>query len=239
MSSVCLDILQIISHARHGKKSPVYIIGHDIGSLVAWNLADYLKDLVAGLVIINGASSPQFFWRLINTPEQILHSWYMFPFVVPYFPEIVLPRLGKTTYNVINRLYQNADIHTLQKKLDDKNTVELVKHYRAMLQHNLMSLKRDLDLSRVDFPVLSISGKSDPFIMPSSLTELESLTKRPIVRIIEGGHWLQEDKADHVNRVLEIFFNDENENKKSTTKKTRQRRPVKHRRLSPLTEARL
>ncbi len=84
--SQLLDQLQILQAVDPQKGRPVFLIGHDIGGLHAWNLAYYLKKRCAGLVVINSLSYSQMASRLRDL-GQVKKLSYSFAFAAPILGE--------------------------------------------------------------------------------------------------------------------------------------------------------
>jgi pimeloyl-ACP methyl ester carboxylesterase len=78
--------------------------------------------------------------------------------------------------------------------------------YRAFFR----SVPQQLEVGtpRLECPVLSLWGETDPFLVPPTYDELEGVARRLTIRIIAGGHWLHREKPDEVNRVLDKFFSE-------------------------------
>ncbi|MFE3291389.1 alpha/beta fold hydrolase [Rhodococcus sp. NPDC059234] len=80
------DVVELIEQADLG---PVHLVGHDWGAAVAWNLAAERPDLVRTLSALS-VPHPAAFARAVLTSSQIVKSWYMFAFQVPWLPERLL-----------------------------------------------------------------------------------------------------------------------------------------------------
>ena len=71
--------------------SPVHLVGHDWGSVVAWRVAAERPELVRTLTAVS-VPHPGAFLRSELTPRQALLSWYLLAFQVPRLPERLLSR---------------------------------------------------------------------------------------------------------------------------------------------------
>src|SRR5690606_25254750 len=70
--------------------SPVVLVGHDWGGLIAWRVAALHPELVRGLVILNAPHPTAFRTELLRNPLQLAKSYYTFLFQLPAIPERVL-----------------------------------------------------------------------------------------------------------------------------------------------------
>ncbi len=69
----------------------VYLVGHDWGGTLAYCLASEHPELVSRLVVMN-AGHPELFRLALRHLEQIVKSWYMFLFQLPWLPEWLVRR---------------------------------------------------------------------------------------------------------------------------------------------------
>ncbi|MCP2342783.1 alpha/beta fold hydrolase [Actinomadura rupiterrae] len=93
MSELTADVLALIKAAGLGGRK-VHVVGHDWGAAVAWALAASRPDAVATVTALS-VPHPAAFMRAMVTSRQLLMSWYMFAFQIPWLPEAVLRRLGR------------------------------------------------------------------------------------------------------------------------------------------------
>ena len=63
----------------------------DWGGIVAWGVASNYPELVSKLIILN-APHPNAWLRTerLSAPGELLKSWYVLPFLVPYLSEATL-----------------------------------------------------------------------------------------------------------------------------------------------------
>lgn len=80
------DVVALIEQAGLG---PVHLVGHDWGAAVAWGVAAQRPDRVRTLTALS-VPHPAAFVRALLTSSQIVKSWYMFAFQVPWLPERLL-----------------------------------------------------------------------------------------------------------------------------------------------------
>lgn len=72
---------------------PVHLVGHDWGSAVAWAVAGNHPDDVLSLTAVSVAH-PGAFMKSMLSSSQILKSYYMLLFQLPFLPERILSRPG-------------------------------------------------------------------------------------------------------------------------------------------------
>ncbi|HVK29019.1 MAG TPA: alpha/beta fold hydrolase, partial [Nocardioides sp.] len=67
----------------------VHLVGHDWGAIPSWLLAIHHPDRVASLTAVSVPHPAAFLTAMLRSP-QVLHSWYMLAFQLPFVPELVL-----------------------------------------------------------------------------------------------------------------------------------------------------
>lgn len=80
------DIVALIDQVG----GPVHLVGHDWGANVAWYVAMHHPDRVCDLTAFSVAHPSAFLRSLLS--KQLLHSWYMGFFQLPWLPERALTK---------------------------------------------------------------------------------------------------------------------------------------------------
>jgi epoxide hydrolase 4 len=63
------------------------LVGHDWGGAVAWQVATTFSERVARLAVLNCPHPQVMRHHLLHSPRQLLRSWYILGFQIPWFPE--------------------------------------------------------------------------------------------------------------------------------------------------------
>jgi pimeloyl-ACP methyl ester carboxylesterase len=69
------------------------VVGHDWGGAVAWDLAANVPERVRSLTSLS-TPHPRALQSVLLRSTQLLHSWYVLFFQLPYVPEAVMRRTG-------------------------------------------------------------------------------------------------------------------------------------------------
>jgi pimeloyl-ACP methyl ester carboxylesterase len=183
---------------------PVQLLAHDWGSIQSWHFvtSDRLRGRIASYVSISGPSLDHagYFLRSRRRPtelvRQLLHSWYVFYFHLPWLPEHGW-RKGWAN-RIFGRLESSAGGTAPapgERSLPD--FVNGLNLYRAnVLPHLLRPEQR-----RTDVPVLAVSPDGDAFVTTPLQTDIARWAPNLSVQVIRGGHWLPRNDPGLVARL--------------------------------------
>jgi pimeloyl-ACP methyl ester carboxylesterase len=219
ISTLAADVNALIEHFGYEK---VNLVGHDWGAAVAWMVATIYPERLKKLVILN-VPYPSIMARAFfsGNVTQLLKSWYMFFFQIPWLPEAILSVGGYDGFaNAIRSsgkpdTFSDEDIEKYKEAwLKPGAITGMLNWYRAMLQRrgsgsstssNMASGERDLP--RITVPTLILWGEKD-IALEKSLAEesLKLCENGKIVFFPDATHWLQHDEAAAVNQHLHEFL---------------------------------
>jgi epoxide hydrolase 4 len=200
--SEALDILQILKTIDPHHKKKIVCVGHDLGSPVAWKLAGLLSHRLAGLVILNGLALEQMRERLMKRPKQWLKSWYVFPMQVPFLPEFLFSHFSQ---QLIDQTHKSGGFPKPEESPKDyaqQFILGPLNQYRAFTRELLAGDK----VTKISVPTLILWSNRDNYLLHPTLEELEPLCSDVSVRILEGRHWIHQDRHEMFNEVLEEFL---------------------------------
>jgi pimeloyl-ACP methyl ester carboxylesterase len=203
------DALALI--AALGESSAV-IVGHDWGAAVAWMVATLHPERVERLAILNVPHPETMLRTLRSSPKQLLHSWYMFFFQVPAFPEWLAGRLRR---RFLEGAYRDAKPGAFTAEdyaryeaalLDSPGGLKgPINYYRAALRQS--PRKAQAQFTPIPLPVLVIWGVQDRFLTERMAEPDPRLV--PDVRVVKqpaASHWVQHDEPERVNALLVEHF---------------------------------
>lgn len=178
------DFEAVLGHAAPDQ--PVHVLAHDWGSIQSWHfVTDHdLQSRIASFVSISGPSLDHagYFLRRRNRAalRQLLHSWYIFYFHLPWLPERGW-RKG-WAHRAFNRLEQQD----AEDKRSIGDYVNGMKLYRANVVPRLVRP----EARRTDVPVLAVSPDADPFVTTPLQTDVARWASDLTVKVVRGGHWM-------------------------------------------------
>ncbi|HEY3508627.1 alpha/beta fold hydrolase [Kribbella sp. NPDC051137] len=175
-----------------------HVLAHDWGSIQAWHFVTdpALQQRIASFTSISGPSLDHagYFLRRGGRAAvgQLLHSWYIFYFHLPYLPELAWRKgWAQRAFNRLER--QPADDHrTLGDYLNG------MKLYRANV---IPRLRRPAE-RRTDVPVLAVSPDADPFVTTPLQTDVARWAPNLTVKVIRGGHWIPRNEPGLVAELV-------------------------------------
>ncbi len=182
-----------------------HIVGHDWGGAVAWNVALTRPEIVDRLAVINCPHPRNFRRALHSNYRQMLRSWYIFLFQIPYLPEKIFQMHPKWILKRVLKspAFTNEDIEQYLKPLVKPGAFTAAQNYfRATLKTGKIKEKI------ISTPTLLIWGEGD-IALGKELTEnMQGLFSGPfrIEYIPNCSHWVPEEQPQLVNKLLLEFL---------------------------------
>ncbi|MFC6878390.1 MULTISPECIES: alpha/beta fold hydrolase [Actinomadura] len=205
LSELVEDVLALIEEAGLGGRK-VHVVGHDWGAVVAWTLAATRPDAVATVTALS-VPHPAAFMRALFTSRQILMSWYMFLFQVPWLPELLVRGISRGARSrVIAGLVASGQTEASAARtadlLDSGALTPALNWYRAM------PLNPPGRLARVAVPTLFVNSDGDPALGRTGAELTPRFVTGPYTsRTLTGiGHWIPEQAPDEVAELLRDHF---------------------------------
>jgi pimeloyl-ACP methyl ester carboxylesterase len=182
---------------------PVHLVGHDWGAMAAWLTATRYPHRVASLTALS-VPHPGAFLTALVTSRQILASWYMYLFQLPWLPERLFGpgRPGSRERMVRFLLRYGQTRERAERDLDLLGNEGLsagLGWYRAM------PLARPTDArQRVAVPTLYVWADGDRAISRAAARRCEAMVDAPyeFVEITGASHWFPEELPDRVADLI-------------------------------------
>jgi pimeloyl-ACP methyl ester carboxylesterase len=215
LDTLAADIYQLARYLQPGR--PAHVVGHDWGGAIAYHLAALHPEVVDRLVVIN-APHPAVMARRMWKPTQLLRSWYLLFFQLPWLPERKLSEGGGA---MVPRLIRRAlvDKDRVPKERLASYAANFAKpeaaraalaYYRKALRGTLTpkGLRRLKAYPRIRAPFLLIWAEEDIALGRELTYDLEPWFEHPPqVRYLPGvGHFAPLEAPEQVAALLEEFL---------------------------------
>jgi pimeloyl-ACP methyl ester carboxylesterase len=203
------DIRDLI---RERGAESAFLAGHDWGAAVAWATAMNHPEVVGRLAILN-VPHPRRLLHGLRRPRQLVKSWYMFLFQLPWLPE----RLARARrwwffrygfeHDARPGAFTPTDIDRYVEAWSQPGAATAtINYYRAVFRQS--PRRAEARIRPVDAPTLVIWGERDRYLGaelaepdPADVPNLER-----VVRLPNASHWVQHDEPERVNQLLAEFF---------------------------------
>ena len=203
------DVLALIDDVGRDRAT---VVGHDWGAAVAWWLGSHHPERLDRLGILNVPHPFVMRRHLLTNPRQILRSWYILFFQIPWLAESLLRRgdgrLAARMLRATSRPGTFPD-HALERYREAWARPEalrsMVNWYRAAIR----GAARPFGSRRVPVETLVLWGARDAalgfeMVAPS----MELCDRGHLVGFENAGHWVQHEEAESVTDLLKRFLSD-------------------------------
>jgi pimeloyl-ACP methyl ester carboxylesterase len=205
VSTLVEDVRALISALGASRAN---LVGHDWGAGLAWAFAMRHPDMLERLAILNGPH-PERMLAALRNPVQLLRSWYIFFFQLPWLPEAVLRRndyalLFKTFDELPPWARLTPEEHAAYREaFEQPGALEAtVNYYRALLRPHAPP-----PLVRIEAEVLVLWGERDRYLGPELATPSAEWVPRVRVEYTPtAGHFVQHARGSWVNERLIDFL---------------------------------
>lgn len=181
----------------------VHLVGHDWGAAVVWQVANMYPDRLASIVPVS-TPHPRALGQSMLRSGQLLRSWYMVAFQLPWLPEKGLSLSNKeraTKTFIKDGLTENAAAAAADLLTDPGAVPGMIGWYRALP----LAGKKYCGL--IDVPCVYIWGDRDHYLGRWAAEKTVNWVTGPyrFIEIPEGTHWLPDSHPDQIaDAVREI-----------------------------------
>lgn len=201
------DVIGLIDAAGTDR---AILVGHDWGAGVAWRAAMRYPERIARMVVMNvphGKVMQQF---IRGNVRQLLKSWYMFFFQLPWLPERMLAAgscraLARLMTNTSRRgTFSEDDLAHYRQAWNQPGALHsMLNWYRAYIRR-APTLRVN---PRVTVPTLLIWGKRDVALSSDMAQPSIDLCDEGRLEFIdEATHWVHHDEPERVARLVSEFL---------------------------------
>lgn len=206
LDRLAADVVALI--AAQGRDRAI-VVGHDWGAVVAWWVAIRHPSWVVRLAILNVPHPATIRPYMRRHPRQVLRSWYILFFQMPWLPE-ALTRLGgwRAAIRALRGssrpgTFSDADFDRYREAWSRPGAfTAMVNWYRALVRHP----PTWRGSTRVTVPTLILWGRHDAFLEVGLAGESLRRCDDGRLVILDTTHWVQHEAVGRVNGELIGFF---------------------------------
>jgi len=187
-----------------------HVIGHDWGSVVAWEAAFSHPEVVDRLVVVNGPPAQAIVRAWLTSLRQLGRSWYVFFFNLPWLPEWLLTRPRAMGRLLWPGNFSDGEIEVYRDAMTRPRAAWAgLAYYRAASRWVVPELGR-LRRKRVLSPTLVLWGEQDPALGKELTLHLDRYVRGPllIAYLPDAGHWVIQDLPDRFVELVTDFLTD-------------------------------
>ena len=207
------DIVELIPSLGHSK---AILVAHDWGGAIAWTITQKHPELVEKLVVMN-CPHPKIFAERIRHFSQMMKSWYMFLFQIPWLPEFILSVKDFVNFNEFFRgnsggvrnkaSFTEEDVEAYKYVFSQEGAITPpLNYYRAAMRSGGIGTDNEDD-STINVPTLIIWGDADKYFDVAMANDHGGVVSKLTVRHIpDCSHWVQNDVPETVHRYMWEFL---------------------------------
>jgi pimeloyl-ACP methyl ester carboxylesterase len=205
-----LDILaaDIVGLIDGEQRERAFIVGHDWGGAVAWRLAQRHPDRVERVVVLNCCPAEVLQAKAFFSPSQLMKSWYIFAFQLPWLPEWAFGRgdFATLTRGMVSSsregTFGDEALAGLRTAWGQPGAMTaMLAWYRAAARR---PPKRG---GPITVPALLIWGEQDRFLGTQLLEPTMALCEQgTLIRMPDATHWVNHEEAEAICAELIRFF---------------------------------
>ena len=209
MDCLLADIAALIDASG---RDEVTLVGHDWGAAQAWMFAIRRVRPLERLVIMN-VPHPACMRRELRSVRQLLKSWYMFFFQIPWLPEKLLcARRAKAVGESFTKMAVDAtrfpdevtDVYR-EAALRPGAMRSMVNYYRAAFRGARAMSSEPLPV--IETPTLMVWGLEDTALSKETTDGTDEYVADLTMRFLPGvSHWVQQEAPEIVNAMLSAWL---------------------------------
>ncbi|KOP25721.1 epoxide hydrolase [Hapalosiphon sp. MRB220] len=186
------------------------LVGHDWGGAIAWRFAYAYPEMVERLIVLN-LPHPAKFSEGLRTPGQLLKSYYMFLFQLPWLPEFLMQSWN---YQLIEDAFQGmavdksafskADIEAYKDAAAKRGALTaMLNYYRNIFQDQIFNKSWRI----LEVPTLMIWGENDTALGKELTYGTEAYVRDLQIKYIPNcSHWVQQERPELVNQYIQEYL---------------------------------
>jgi pimeloyl-ACP methyl ester carboxylesterase len=209
LDQLAADVIGLIDAAGQRR---AHLVGHDWGAAVAWWVAAQAPERLERIVVINVPHPRVMLEQVWHNPRQMLRSWYIFFFQIPWLPE-ALAQLHDSALPVRLMIrscrpgtFSAHQFDIYRRAWSQPGAWSSMLHwYRAAMRYP----PKPLANPRINTPTLMIWGAHDMFLGRELIRpSLEYCVKGKLIVFESATHWVHHEQAARVSELIRKYLTD-------------------------------
>lgn len=182
--------LLLLLEKELGPSSPVHLVGHDVGGVLADQLSFILGSRCQSVTFISTMGLNLYSQNL--KIDQIIKSWYV-PLFSTKIGQRVMGRSNRYSKLLLKKIDSTTPDHQIPNRLGS------IKFYQEFTKR----LYRKSDSGRINnTKSLFLFSTNDPFVQIPSKDLINKLYPNSTVRVLKGGHWEFCHRSEYFCRLI-------------------------------------
>ncbi len=214
IQTLAADVIGLIDALGRQK---AFLAGHDWGAAVAWQTAIQYPQRLEKLAILNVPHPAVMLHTVRSSLRQILKSWYIFYFQIPWLPEWMMRRGNYASMRRMMKASSKQDTFSAQDLEEYVKAwalpgalTAMLNWYRALFRQVMVSPGRKAGVrqdQRVHVPTLMLWGVKDIALSRQmAQPSIDLCDEGRLIFFENATHWVQHDEPDAVAQILASFF---------------------------------
>ena len=205
------DVAGLIDHFRGtAGDGEVVLLAHDWGGAVAWHFALRRVRPIDRLIVLNMPHPRRLAQALGRWGPQLLRSWYIFMFQLPWLPERYLARndhhaiaAAFVGMAVDRSRFPPEVLHVYRREAARPGALRgMLAYYRAAARY-----RTTVRYPPLETPTLMIWGEEDTALGKELTDRTDELVRNLTLRFVPRcSHWVQQEAPEIVNAMLEDWL---------------------------------
>lgn len=178
---------------------PVYLVGHDWGAVVAWDVALKYPDQIQYLTAISVPHKAAFLKSMLSS-NQLFKSYYIGLFQLPKIPELLFekfPNVGRSLLKSTGMTEHQLNVFQ-KEMIDEERLTGALNWYRGLPFSSNRYLKQ-----KVKVPTLFVWGKYDSAVGQKSVELNKNYIDAPYTEIVlDATHWIPTQNSKQLAELI-------------------------------------
>jgi pimeloyl-ACP methyl ester carboxylesterase len=208
MPRLVRDVKEVLDDAGGG---PAIVVAHDWGGVIAWRFVEEHRSSVKHLVATN-APLLELYARDLLHLRQLVRSWYVLTFQVPYLDRLVERAGAEPLVWMMKKssrgVFSDDDLEVYRASMRRPGRASaIIAYYRSAFPSSRAGMRATFRPIRIEVPTTLLWGTWDRAIDRAHAERIRGAVSSIEVRYLDGvSHWVPEERPDAVIDAIEAVL---------------------------------